>query len=92
MVKDFIYLGMTLSMQLCFNRMATEQVSKAKRVLVSMLNSLYNLGQFQKDVFFKLFDRLVSPVFLYGFEIWGFTKREPIEVVQAIYVCWIKSL
>ena len=32
--------------------------------------------------FFKLLDRKVSPVLLYGSEIWGFTKREPFEVVH----------
>ena len=73
---------MTLSMQLSFNRMTFDQATKAKRVLISLLNHLYNSGQLPKDVFFKLFDRKVSSVLLYGSEIWGFTKREPIEVVH----------
>ena len=68
-VKYFIYLGMPLSMQLSFNRMAIDQATKAKRVHISLLNYLYNLGQLPKDVFFKLFDRTVSPVLLYGSEI-----------------------
>ena len=85
-VYYFIYLGMTLSMQLSFNRMAINQATKAKRVLISLLNSLYNLGQLPKDVFVKLFDRKVSPVLLYGSEIWGFTNREPVEVVHR-YAC-----
>ena len=85
-VNYFIYLGTKLSMQLSFNRMAIDQATKAKRVLISLLNSLCNLGQLPKDVFFKLFDRKVSPVLLYGSEIWGFTKRELIEVVHR-YAC-----
>ena len=68
-VNYFIYIGMTLSMQLSFNRMAIDQATKAKRVLISLLNSLFNLGQPPKDVFLKLFDRKVSPVLLYGSEI-----------------------
>ena len=59
-VNYFIYLGMTLSMQLYFNRMAIDQATKAKLVLISLLNSLYNLGQIPKDVFFKLFELLES--------------------------------
>ena len=39
-VHYFIYLGMTLSMQLS---LAVDQATKAKRVLISLLNSLYNL-------------------------------------------------
>ena len=86
-VNYFIYLDMTLSMQLSFNRMAIDQATnKAKWVLISLLNSLYNLRQLPKYVFFKLFDRKVSPVLLYGSEIWGFAKREPFEVVHR-YAC-----
>ena len=44
-VNYLIYLGMTLSMQLSFNRMAIDQATKAKRVHISLLNFLYNLGQ-----------------------------------------------
>ena len=73
---------MAISMQLSFNRMAIGQATKAKRVLNSLLNSLYNLGQLPKDVFFKVFDRKVSPVLLYGSDICSFTKREPVEVVH----------
>ena len=76
-VNYFIYLGMTLSMQLSFDRMTIDQATKAKRVLISLLNSSYKDSS-KKDVFFKLSDRKVSPVLLYGSEIWGFTKSEPI--------------
>ena len=56
-VNYCIYLGMILPVQLSFNRMAIDQATKAKRVLMSLLNSLYNLGQLPKDVFFTLFHR-----------------------------------
>ena len=66
--------------------MAINQATKAKQVLISLLNYLYNLGQLPKDVFFTLFDRKASPVLLYGSEIWIFAKREPVEVVLR-YAC-----
>ena len=47
--------------------MAIDQANIANRVIISLLNSLYNLGQLPKDVFFKLFN---------------FTKRKSIEVVH----------
>lgn len=59
-VNYFTYLGLTLSIQLFFNRMALEQANRAKKVLISLLNSLYDLGQLQKDVFFQLFDRKIK--------------------------------
>ena len=51
-VNCFTYLGVSLSMQLSFNRMASDQAVKAKRVLISLLNSLYDLGQLPTNVFF----------------------------------------
>ena len=66
-VKCFTYLGMSLSMQLSFNSMASGQAVKAKWILISLLNSL--LGQLPRDVFFKLFDSKISLVLLYGSEI-----------------------
>ena len=50
-VNCFIYLGLSLSMQLSFNRIADELAMKGKRVLISLLHSLYNLGQMPKSVF-----------------------------------------
>ena len=85
-INCFTYLGLTLSMQLSYNRMASDQAVKAKRVLVSLLNFLYDLGQLPRNVFFKLFDRKNSTVLLNGFEIWGYEKRESIELVQR-YAC-----
>ena len=81
-VNCFIYLGLSLSMQLSFNRMADELAMKGKRVLISLLHSLYNLEQMPKSVFFTLFDRKIAPVLLYGSEIWGFSKRESTELVH----------
>ena len=85
-VNCFTYLGVSLSMQLSFKRMASDQAVKAKRVLISLLNSLYDLGQLPTNVFFTLFDRKISPVLLYGSEIWGFKRREWIELVHR-YAC-----
>ena len=45
-VNYFIYLGMTLSMQLSFNRMATDQATKAKRFLISLFNFLETVDDF----------------------------------------------
>ena len=37
-VKCFTYLGLSLSMQLSYNRMADDLAIKGKRVLISLLN------------------------------------------------------
>ena len=45
------YLGLSLSIQLSYNRMADDLATKGKRVLISLLNSLNDLGQMPKNVF-----------------------------------------
>ena len=85
-VNCFTYLGLSLSMKLSFNRMADELAMQGKHVLISLLHSLYNLGQMAKSVCFTLFDRNIAPVLLYGSEIWGFSKRESTELVHR-YAC-----
>ena len=67
-------------MQLSFNRMADELATKGKRVLISLLHSLYDLRQMPKSVFFPLFDSKIALVLLCGSEIWGNSKREPTEL------------
>ena len=59
--------------------MTEDLVSKAKMVLVTLLNSLYEYGTMPKTVFFKLFDVKVSPILLYGSEVWGVKQFECTE-------------
>ena len=68
------------------NIMVQELCNKGKRVLISILKSLYNSGQLKKQVFFKLFDMKICSQLLYGAEIWGMGKFEEIERVQ-YYAC-----
>ena len=73
-------------MQLSLHRMRSDLAKKGKRVLVSLLSSLYEYGQMPKHLFFKLFDMKVVPILLYGSEIWGYRKYEVLEQVQ-YYAC-----
>ena len=60
-------------MKLSFSRMADELAMKGKRVLISLLHSLYNLGQMPKSVFvFTPFDRKIAPVLLYDLKFGAF--------------------
>ena len=72
--------------------MSSDLAKKGKRILVSLLSSLYEYGQMPKHVFFKLFDMKVVPILLYGSEIWGYRKYEVFRAssvlcMQKIYVC-----
>ena len=49
---------------------------KGKRVLISHLSKLHQYDQLSKDVYFKSFDIKISPVLLYGAELWVSIARK----------------
>ena len=67
-------------------KMTEDLANKAKRVLVTLLNSLYEYGTMPKTVFFKLFDVKVLPILLYGSELWGVKQFDCIERIH-YYLC-----
>ena len=73
-------------MQLSYQRMCSYLAKKGKRVLVSLIASLYDYGQMPKHVFFKLFDAKVVPILVYGSDIWSFKRYDILEQVQN-YAC-----
>ena len=85
-VNCFTYVGLAFTMQLSLNRMCSDLAKKGKRVLVTLLSSLYEYGQMPKHVFFTLFDMKVVPILIYGSEIWGFKKYDILEQIQH-YAC-----
>ena len=66
--------------------MVNELCIKGKRILISILSSLYNSGQMPKTVFFKIFDTKICPQLLYGAEVWGLETFIDLERVQ-YYAC-----
>ena len=44
-----------------------------------MLSKIYQYGQLSKDVYFESFDGKISPVLLYGTELWDIDCQKAIE-------------
>ena len=85
-VPCFTYVGLNFTLQLSLTQMASEQAVKAKRILISILSKLYNDGQLSREVFFKIFDTKISPILMYGSEIWGIEYRQVVETIHH-YAC-----
>ena len=85
-VSKFCYLGLVFTRQLSMNAMVHDLCTKGKRVLVSILKSLYSCGQLSKSVFFKIFDVKISPILYYGCELWGIDNYLELERAQ-YYAC-----
>ena len=69
-VKEFTYLGITFNGSTSFQPALKELSNKANRALFS-LNSKYKLSKLPLDIAIKLFDVMISPILLYGSEVWG---------------------
>ena len=63
------------------NAVSNEPASKAKRILFSLLLSLYDYGQLPSNIYFKLLNAKILQVLLYGTELWGFKPRENCELI-----------
>ena len=93
-VKSYKYLGMTLNPYGNFS-LAREELKKVG------LKALYKLRREMGDNFrenimltIKLFDALISPILLYGSEIWGVDcsdqiEKDPAELVQIKFLKWL---
>jgi hypothetical protein len=85
-VNKFNYVGLTFTRQMSLNAMVYELCMKSKRILTSILKSLYQYGQLPSSTFFKIFDTKICPQLLYGSEIWGIESKDELERCQ-YYAC-----
>ena len=84
--NSFTYVGVHFTNRLSLYKMADFMSIKGKKVLMHILGSLSNLPYVPYKTFFKVFDMKVSPILLYGSELWGLKTINSIENVQ-IYAC-----
>lgn len=85
-VSGFTYVGMYFSSTLSLYKMAEENAIKAKKALIVLLISILPLASLNSDSFFKIFDTKISPIMLYGSELWGMFDIHAIENIQT-YAC-----
>ena len=51
---------------------------------MELITNLRKVGTVSLDVFFKIFDSQIQPIYLYGSEVWGFRKHDTIEKVHLL--------
>ena len=84
--SSYKYLGLKFTTNVCLNRIPEDSVVRAKQGAVEFFKVLWNIGCFDINVFFKLFDAQIVPVLLYGSELWGCFDCPNVEKVR-IYAC-----
>jgi hypothetical protein len=81
-VNAYKYLGIYLSTRLSFGYACNDLMARAKKAIISILQSMYRFQNNSVDLFIKLFDTQVQPIIQYGAEIWGMEKGKEIEKVH----------
>ena len=87
-VRNFIYLGLKLSCCGSWTEALRDLKARGLRAYISLRKLLGDM--FHKDIILtlKLFDSLVSPILLYGSDIWGCYKlneKSPIEQLHSSF-------
>ena len=95
-VKEFKYLGITINKRGSFSPTLTNLSNKATNAIYSLKRKM-NTKFISPEIMLKLFDYLVSPILIYGSEIWepylnqNFEKWDSNEI-EKIHLQFMKSI
>ena len=84
-VQDsYIYLGIKLNYNGSFSNAITKQIQQAKRAMYSLLAKTRKL-HLPIDITCHLFNTCITPILLYGCEVWGYNDLKKVEAVQLMF-------
>ena len=84
-VKDYVYLGVTMNYNNTFSKAIRKQLDQGRKAQFSMLIKTRKL-MLPVDIQCTLFESLVFPVLLYGCEIWGFQSTSMLEIFYRKFI------
>ena len=84
-VREYIYLGVTLSYNNSFNNAINRQVTLARKAHYSFISKVNKLN-LPLDIQLKLFDKLIVPILTYGCEVWGISNLSKIELFHRKFI------
>jgi len=87
-VEDFSYLGIKFNYNGRFNKTTKHLSDQARKAMFSVLKKSRTLC-LDIDLQLHLFDTLVTPVLLYGCEIWGVND---VNIIQQFQLKYLKQL
>ena len=81
-VKKFNYLGIVFTPGGSFSEAQATLSGQALKAIFAMHRYLNKFVHLKPSHVLDLFDKLISPIFNYGSEVWGFAKADNIERVH----------
>ena len=90
-VKDFVYLGVTLTNKGISQKSVQARIPPTHRAIFSTL-SMCRANELPIDLTLDLFHKIVAPCTLYGAEIFGFKSCNQLECLQHKYLKYALKL
>ena len=84
-VEEYTYLGVLFYWNGSFNKHKKMLHDKACRAMYAVVQKGLSMD-LDFELFFKLFDACVSPILLYGVEVWGYENLDIIEKVHTKFM------
>ena len=77
--SEYCYLGILFNFNGTFTKAIKERITPARRAMFGLNEKAVNL-LLPPDIHIDLFEKMISPIFLYGCEVWGYGNVEPLEI------------
>ena len=87
-VSEYVYLGTMFNYNNRFHKNKQKQVSLARRAMFGLISRASKLD-LPLDIQVELFEQLVTPILLYGSEIWG---HEDLSCIEVFYMKFCKLI
>ena len=86
------YLGIMYSSRLCWTRANQTLASQADRAVFAIKSAMKECGEMSVSLALDLFDKIISPILLYGSEIWGTRYAGSIEYVHRKFCKYVLNV
>ena len=78
-VSEYVYLGVTMMYSNKYAKAMQKQMDQARKAQFLLLINTRKLC-LRIDIQCDMFEKVVSPILLYGSEVWGFSSTEMLEI------------
>ena len=83
--REYTYLGVVFSGNGHFKSAIKKQITQARKAQFALIAKAKVL-QLPIDIILELYDQCITPILLYGCEVWGFSESSSIEVFHRSFL------
>ena len=83
--SEYCYLGIIFNFNGKFTKAIDDRITPARKAMFGLNEKAVNL-LLPPDIHIDLFEKMISPIFLYGCEVWGYGNVEPMEIFYRKFI------